>query len=217
MAADFRTKILKDLLGGAAQSRPQPQAARKLALPQVPVTVLDSDAAAAFRIWKTCKTLPRTDAVRRLRHASTTTASTTTASTPATRSATDAATTSGASTSGTSPRHACLGFTRGSRPLPSSPQDQNEQAIVLIRAMVNAAKADGQVTQDEQQNLINQVGGTVRKRSSSCVTSLPSHWTSREFAWSVPMGMEEQVYTMSLTAIDLMRPRPTPAASWRMV
>ncbi|MCA9182525.1 MAG: tellurite resistance TerB family protein [Planctomycetales bacterium] len=86
---------------------------------------------------------------------------------------------------------------------PRAPQDQNEQAIILSRAMINAAKADGQVTQDEQQNLINQVGGASPQAIQFLRDEFSRPLDVREFAWSVPMGMEEQVYSMSLSSIDL--------------
>jgi uncharacterized membrane protein YebE (DUF533 family) len=82
-------------------------------------------------------------------------------------------------------------------------QRQNEQALVLVRAMVNAAKCDGQVSQAEQQAILSRLGD----RSPEAIQFLREEFAKpldvREFAWSVPVGMEQQVYTMSLIAIDV--------------
>jgi uncharacterized membrane protein YebE (DUF533 family) len=72
----------------------------------------------------------------------------------------------------------------------------------MIRAMVNAAKADGEITPDEQQTMLEQVG-----KSQEAVDFLRREISRplnvREFAWSVPLGMEQQVYTMSLIGMNL--------------
>jgi len=82
-------------------------------------------------------------------------------------------------------------------------QRQSDQALVLVRAMVNAAKCDGQVSQPEQQAILSRLGD----RSPEAIQFLREEFAKpldvREFAWSVPVGMEQQVYTMSLIAIDV--------------
>ncbi|MCA9184852.1 MAG: DUF533 domain-containing protein [Pirellulaceae bacterium] len=81
--------------------------------------------------------------------------------------------------------------------------DENDRAVVLIRAMVNASKADGQISQDEQQKILNQLGGATQEVVQFLREEFARPLDVREFAWSVPLGMEEQVYTLSLVAIDL--------------
>ncbi len=80
---------------------------------------------------------------------------------------------------------------------------QGDEAIVLIRAMLNAAKADGRVTPAEQQAILEQLANP----SPDAVNFLRNEFSSpldvKEFAWSVPLGMEMQVYTLSLATIDL--------------
>jgi hypothetical protein len=80
---------------------------------------------------------------------------------------------------------------------------QSEQATILVRAMVNAAKCDGQISREEQQSIL----GQLADRSPEAVAFLREEFDRpfdvREFAWSVPVGMEQQVYTMSLIAVDL--------------
>ncbi|MCA9191933.1 MAG: DUF533 domain-containing protein [Planctomycetales bacterium] len=79
----------------------------------------------------------------------------------------------------------------------------NEQAIVLIRAMIQAAKADGQITQDEQQAIIARLGTPTQESVAFLREEFSRVLSARDFAWSVPLGLEQQVYTISLSAIDL--------------
>jgi hypothetical protein len=80
---------------------------------------------------------------------------------------------------------------------------QNEQATVLIRAMVNAAKCDGQISQAEQQSILGQLQNPSPAAMQFLRDELSKPLDVREFAWSVPIGMEQQVYSMSLIAIDV--------------
>jgi uncharacterized membrane protein YebE (DUF533 family) len=79
----------------------------------------------------------------------------------------------------------------------------DDKAIILIRAMVCAAKADGRLDSEEQKNII----GQLRDPSPDAIQFLRQEFdrnsTAREFAMTVPVGMEQQVYTLSLIAIDL--------------
>lgn len=78
----------------------------------------------------------------------------------------------------------------------------DEEVVILIRAMVNSAKADGQITDDEQKAIL----ARVSDRSASTIQFLRDEFAKpvdvREFAWSVPIGLEEKVYMLSLAAID---------------
>jgi hypothetical protein len=88
-----------------------------------------------------------------------------------------------------------------------APQDeesrQNEQAMILVRAMVHAAKCDGEISQAEQQSILSR----LENPSPDAIRFLREEFAKpldvREFTWSVPVGMEQQVYTMSLIAIDV--------------
>jgi uncharacterized membrane protein YebE (DUF533 family) len=79
----------------------------------------------------------------------------------------------------------------------------NEQAEVLVRAMVSAAKSDGQISASEQQQIIDQLGGVSQQEVDFLRQEFSRELDVRDFAWSVPIGMEEQVYQVSLIAIDL--------------
>lgn len=85
---------------------------------------------------------------------------------------------------------------------PSAADPQQEQAKLLVRAMVSAAKADGQISQEEQQSILKQVGDTSAEAIAFLRAEFAKPLDVREFAWSVPLGMEQQVYTISLVAID---------------
>ncbi len=80
---------------------------------------------------------------------------------------------------------------------------QQEQALILVRAMVNAAKSDGQISRNEQDQILQQ----LEPASADVLQFLREEFAKpldvREFVWSVPLGMEQQVYTISLFAIDL--------------
>ena len=47
-----------------------------------------------------------------------------------------------------------------------SPLSQNDQAVLLIRAMINSAKVDGEISDDEQKKILEQVGDTSPETSS---------------------------------------------------
>ncbi len=86
----------------------------------------------------------------------------------------------------------------------SSPgNDVNDKALILVQAMINAAKADGQIDQSEQQAILQRFEGN----SSEAIQFLREEFRKpldvRQFASSVPLGMETQVYAISLMAINL--------------
>jgi uncharacterized membrane protein YebE (DUF533 family) len=91
---------------------------------------------------------------------------------------------------------------------PEVPPEQkaaaNDQATVLIRAMVNAAKSDGRIDQTEQDNIVSKLGEEV---SEAEVEFLRQEFAApldvAGFARSVPNGLEQQVYFLSLTSIEL--------------
>ena len=83
-------------------------------------------------------------------------------------------------------------------------QQANDQAVLMIRAMVNAAKSDGRVDETEQQNIISKLGSDV---SEAEINFLKEEFAApldvAGFAQSVPNGLEQQIYALSLTSIDL--------------
>ena len=79
----------------------------------------------------------------------------------------------------------------------------NERAVVLIQAMVNAAKADGKLDEAEQQKIFERLGDPSRADLDFLRKEFARKLDVQEFARSVPVGMEQQVYTISLITIDL--------------
>jgi uncharacterized membrane protein YebE (DUF533 family) len=86
--------------------------------------------------------------------------------------------------------------TRTSNRAPNSPK-------VLIRAMVSAAKSDGQVTQEEQNAIVKQLDHLSEEEIQFLRQEFAKPVDVRDLAWAVPQGMEEQAYQISLIAIDL--------------
>lgn len=82
-------------------------------------------------------------------------------------------------------------------------ETMNEQAKVLVRAMVNAAKSDGQITKDEQNSILKELDHVSQEEINFLRSEFGKPVDVRDFTWSVPRGMEEQVYSVSLIAIDL--------------
>lgn len=78
-----------------------------------------------------------------------------------------------------------------------------EDAAVLIRAMANAAKADGEVDQKEIDEIIGRAGEIDAESEAFIRSELALPLKLDEFIDSVPGGMEAEVYTMSLLPIDI--------------
>ncbi len=79
----------------------------------------------------------------------------------------------------------------------------NERALVLIRAMINAAKADGKIDEAEQKKILEKMGNSSRENIDFLRNEFAKPLDVQEFIQSVPLGMEQQAYTMSLIAIEL--------------
>ncbi|QDT07644.1 hypothetical protein K227x_60720 [Rubripirellula lacrimiformis] len=86
---------------------------------------------------------------------------------------------------------------------PKEVESMNAQSKILVRGMVNAAKSDGQITQAEQDAILKQLDHVSQEEIEFLRSTFKEKLDVRDFTWSVPLGMEEQVYTVSLIAIDL--------------
>lgn len=78
-----------------------------------------------------------------------------------------------------------------------------DQAEILIRAMINAAKSDGRVDEAEQKKILGRLGDITPDEIDFVKRELAAPLDVNEFIRSVPSGFEQQVYIMSLMAIDL--------------
>lgn len=94
-------------------------------------------------------------------------------------------------------------FANGGEPeAPPSPA-QNAAAAVMLKAMIQAAKSDGQIDAAEQQKLMGQLGDVDAAERAFVERELAAPVDVDGLARLVPDGLEAQVYTMSVMAIDL--------------
>jgi hypothetical protein len=80
---------------------------------------------------------------------------------------------------------------------------EREQVIVLIRAMIHAAKADGRIDAQEQQAILERVGNTSQETIQFLRQEFANATNARDFAWSVPLGMEAAIYAASIASITV--------------
>lgn len=101
------------------------------------------------------------------------------------------------------------GLLGGGKPEPepevAPPQRQaaNDQATILIRAMCNAAKADGSVDQAEQQAIIGRLGELDQQEINFLQQELASPVDVAGFARSVPQELGPQVYALSVMTVKV--------------
>lgn len=88
--------------------------------------------------------------------------------------------------------------------IPEPEPAQEDQARILIRAMVNAAKSDGEIDKSEQEKIVSHLGDEVSDEERQFVISeMQAPLDINGFVNSIPKGAEMQVYMMSLLGIDL--------------
>lgn len=80
---------------------------------------------------------------------------------------------------------------------------KQEQAVLFIRAMINAAKVDGEITEDEQQNILSQVGDTSPETIQFLRAEFARPIDVNEFVASIPLGLESHIYGISIMAVKL--------------
>lgn len=81
--------------------------------------------------------------------------------------------------------------------------NSREEVYILLKAMVNAVKADGHIDTDERQKILEFMGDMSKVEKMFVEHELQKELHFEEFLKEVPKGMEKQVYYMSLFAIDL--------------
>ncbi len=82
-------------------------------------------------------------------------------------------------------------------------KEQEEQAKLLLRAMISAAKADGSIDADEQKKITEHIGDVTPEDIEFVKAQMQAPVDVEALIKSVPSGMEQQVYMMSLLAINL--------------
>ncbi len=81
--------------------------------------------------------------------------------------------------------------------------DQEQQAEVMLRAMISAAKADGQIDAAEQQKIAEHLDDISPEEVELVRSMMNEPMNMQSLVNSIPAGMEQQAYFMSLLAIDL--------------
>ncbi|OED36067.1 hypothetical protein AB833_28700 [Chromatiales bacterium (ex Bugula neritina AB1)] len=89
----------------------------------------------------------------------------------------------------------------GNEPPPSPTAEK--QAEVCLRAMLMAARADGEIDAAEQEKITGQLGDISQEEADFIRNEMTNPPDFNSFVAGIPQGMEQQVYLMSLLAIDL--------------
>lgn len=80
---------------------------------------------------------------------------------------------------------------------------QEDEAKLLIRAMLNSAKCDGNFDASEQEKILKQMGDISQEDADFINDEINKPLDVPGFIASVPPAMAQQVYLMSILAIDL--------------
>ena len=91
---------------------------------------------------------------------------------------------------------------RGEPEVPPTP-DQEAVAGLMLRAMIQAAKSDGNFDEGEQKKLFDKLGDVSSDERAFVMEEMQRPVDARALARQVPPGLEQQVYAMSLLGINL--------------
>lgn len=81
--------------------------------------------------------------------------------------------------------------------------DQEAAAALMLRAMIQAAKSDGQFDAGEQQKLMENLGDVSPEEQAFVQSELQAPMDVNGLINQVPNGLEQQVYLMSVMGINL--------------
>jgi len=81
--------------------------------------------------------------------------------------------------------------------------NSREEVYILLKAMINAAKSDGEVDKLEQKKIMEYMGDMSKVEKIFVEYELKKSLDIKGFLKEIPKGMEQQVYYMSLFTIDL--------------
>lgn len=81
--------------------------------------------------------------------------------------------------------------------------DQEAVAGLMIRAMIQAAKSDGKLDENERQKLLARLGDVSPEEQRFVQNELNAAVDVDSLARQTPRGLEQQIYTMSVMGIDL--------------
>ena len=88
-------------------------------------------------------------------------------------------------------------------PMGVDQKEATDQATLIIRAMINAAKSDGNIDKQEQEKVISKLGDISQSEADFVRAEFNAPLDVHDFIRTIPRGMEQQVYAVSLMAIDL--------------
>jgi uncharacterized membrane protein YebE (DUF533 family) len=107
------------------------------------------------------------------------------------------------------PRSGSLGdllnqsFESYGEPATSPSRDDEDQAALLLRAMIMAAKADGRIDQTEQKRIMDRLEDATQEEMSFLQQQLNAPVDPQALAADTPSNRKAQVYLMSIMAIDI--------------
>ena len=96
-------------------------------------------------------------------------------------------------------------------PMAMDTSQTHRQALAFVKAMINAAKADGQIDAEEQQKIVSRLGD-VGPQEAAFIQEEMSKPLNFDFFADLTADMAQQAYAVSLMAINL----DTPAESHYM-
>ena len=88
-------------------------------------------------------------------------------------------------------------------PIGANQTEATDHAALIIKAMINAAKSDGNIDKAEQEKVIKKLGDITREEADFVRSEFNAPLDANAFINSIPKGMEKQIYAVSLMAIDL--------------
>ena len=94
-------------------------------------------------------------------------------------------------------------FENFGEPAQAPSQSEEDAAKVMLRAMLTAAKADGQIDDNEKEKILGQLGDISQDEMAFVRNELSSPVDVEGLVRDIPQGMEQQAYLMSVMAIDL--------------
>jgi len=81
--------------------------------------------------------------------------------------------------------------------------NSREEVYILLKAMIYAAKIDGEVDEVERAKIMEFMGNMSKIEQLFVEQELQKELKVEEFLREIPKGMEKQVYYMSLFALDV--------------
>ncbi len=88
-------------------------------------------------------------------------------------------------------------------PPPQTPRTDSAHSETYLRAMIQAGLSDGRLDEQEQQAILKKVGNLGAEESAFIRTEIAKGCDVASFIQTVPRGIEEDVYAISLMAIQL--------------